>query len=209
MPLNPVEERRTALRVELPGRVEIAVPHLPTRLEASSLNLSERGICVRLQETLEVRSDVRLRLFVEAARRPVECDGRVAWVVQRLDLRDAPPFLYDVGLEFVKPSPRLRQFAARIGVLLRPSRSAPTQNGLLQPVTIRQRCYVPRLKQEPAGIDRWHLVVTVDGAPCVSARCASTREAIESWQRFKRRIAKSSGSITQASRSRRGKEVSG
>ena len=200
MALGTLQDRRRIARIEFQGRVELDAAHLPTRLEASSLNLSEGGICVRLRESLEIRLPVTLRLFAQPRSRPVECSGRVAWVVQRLDLRDAPPFLYDVGVEFVKPSTRLRQFASRLGVTLKPSptigiatrsneagkRSMPST---LQPATINGRCYEPRVVQEPSLGNQWHLIVVVEGVPCFSHRYASAREAIESWKHFKRQAA--------------------
>lgn len=186
MALRVVEEHRKLSRVELQGRVEIDVLHRPARVEANAVNLSEGGMCVRLQEALEIRSRVRLRWFAKPPKRPLECAGQVAWVVQRLDLRDAPPFVYDVGVTFVNPPPRLRQFASRAGVVLKPSEDRPIKASLLRPATLNNRWYVPRLESHSSSSGRWHLIVTVDGVPCFSHRYPSEREAIESWERFKR-----------------------
>jgi hypothetical protein len=102
MALKTIEDRRRAPRLDLQARVEIGLLSRQARLTVRSVNLSEGGLCVRLREALEVRSRVRLRVFPSPSERPLQCAGRVSWVVQRLDLRDAPPFLYDVGLEFVQ-----------------------------------------------------------------------------------------------------------
>lgn len=198
--IETLQERRKIPRVEFQGRVELEAPPRPTHLAASSLNLSEGGICVRLQESLEVRSSVTLRLFAQPRSRPFECAGRVAWVVQRLDLRSAPPFLYDVGVELLNPSSRLRQFASRVGFTLRPSPavrviaqsrqlSKRVSRNVLQPATINGRCYEPRVVQEPSASMPWHLIVVVEGAPCFSRRCPSEREAIASWKQFRRQAA--------------------
>ena len=191
------EERRRVPRVEFQGRVELEIPNRPAHVEASSVNLTEGGICVRVQEVLEVRLPVRLRLFAQPRSRPLECPGRIAWVVQRLDLRDAPPFLYDVGVEFINPSARLRQFASRLGVSVKSSpasgawKRATPHN--LQPITIKGRDYEPRLVQEPSSDNApWHLIVMVEGVPCFSHRYPSAREAIESWKQFKRQTIRSS-----------------
>jgi len=193
--IKTVRERRKVPRVEFQGRVELDVPQLQERLEASSMNMSGGGICVRLREALDIRSSVTLRLFAQPDRRPLECAGRVAWVVQRLDLRHAPPFLYDVGVEFIDPPSRFfRQFASRIGLALKPPsgvsmtsrelgrRASP---GAFQPTTINGRWYLPRLQQEPSSPNRWHLIVTVDGIPCFSQRYPSERKATDAWKRFK------------------------
>jgi len=186
MALKTIEERRKAPRVDWRGRVELNLPNLQTPLAGNSLNMSEEGMCLRLQEALEVRSRVRLRLFTESSKKPVECTGRVAWVMQRLDLRNAPPFLYDVGVQFIDRPGRFRQFADRAGVLVKPSSGRAAKESSLQPSVINGRSYVPRLQQESSSGPRWHLIVTVDGAPCFSHRYASVQEAADSWAQFRR-----------------------
>jgi len=189
------QERRRAPRVEFQGRVEIDLPdprgarqagvlNPRGRLEASSVNLSERGVCVRLQEILEIRSCVRLRLFAPPHKRPLECAGRVAWVIQRLDLRDAPPYLYDVGVEFLDPPTRVRRFASRVGIALRPSGEKTTRGILLKPATIKGRLYVPWLERQSSPHPCWHLIVRVEGVPCFSGRYPSQQEAMKAWEQF-------------------------
>ena len=193
-----VQEQRKAGRIEFRGRVEIATTTSHARtvemdaaephLEASPVNFSEGGICLRLQRALDIRSRVMVRLFPEHHKRLVECTGRVAWVVQRLDLRDAPPFLYDVGVEFINPSARMRQFTVGTRPASKILGDRPRRRTLL-PVTLHERCYIPRLEQESIPGNRWHLVVVVDGAPCFSQHYASEHEAIADWERFKRQRA--------------------
>lgn len=179
-------DRRAAPRVDFQGRVEVAPRASASRLSASSVNLSEGGICVRLEETLELHARVLLRMFAAGAQKPLECAGQVAWVVQRLDLRAAPPFLYDVGVQFLKPSSRLRQWLVRTGLGRRPA--APrAAGGRLQPAAVRGRWYVPSLEKESSARMAWHLVIRVDGAPCFSCRYPTQREAREAWRQFQRR----------------------
>ena len=181
-------ERRHLPRIDMHGRVEVDVLASQTRMAADSVNLSEDGMCVRMQEALEISSRVRLRVFAQAAARPVECGGRITWVIQRLDLRNVPPFLYDVGVEFINPPSRLRQFAAELGVLLKTS--LRSSNTSLDPLSMQGREYRPRVAHEPSPHGNWHLVVTVDGAPCVSGRYPSERSAIQVWEQLKRRMAR-------------------
>ena len=193
MPPDVVQERRRLTRVDFQGRVEIDAvgPHPETRapsLPTSSINLSEGGVCVRVEHELAVRSRVVLRVFSSPRRRPVQCDGRVAWVMQRLDLRPAPPFLYDVGVEFLKPPDSLRRFAARLGLPLKPVEKATPRRLRLLPATIRDRRYLASLEQERSGSNRWHVIVTVDGTPCFGQRCESLQEAKAAWQRFQRQL---------------------
>jgi len=173
--------------------VAISLLHRSGPIPANSVNMSEGGLCFRVEETIEVRSLVRLQLTLEGlgstrGQRPMECAGRVAWVIQRMDLRPAPPFLFDVGIEFVDPPPMLRQVLAQQGSALgRPEgRSAQDHERTLEPAAIRGRQFVPRLTRQANQPSRWHLIVTVDGAPCFSGRYPSRRAATAAWTRFKR-----------------------
>lgn len=188
-----LEERRKLRRVDFQGRVEIdpVAPRAdarPTSVSTRSVNLSEGGVCVRVADELTVHSRVVLRVFAQPRKRPVECDGRVAWVVQRLDLRATPPFLYDVGVEFLKPPGSLRRFASRLGLPLKPVDNVTPKPLRLAPATINNRSYLASLEQERQGSKRWHVIVTVDGTPCFGQRCESLQEAKAAWQRFQRQL---------------------
>jgi hypothetical protein len=189
MALTTLVEHRKAPRVDFQGRVEIQQRAPKSRLAASSVNLSGGGICVRLEEMLELHARVILRMFAERAQKPLECAGQVTWVIQRLDLRTTPPFLYDVGFRFLNPSGRLRQWVSRAGVGMRPA-AARAASSRLQPTTVRGRGYVPSLEKESSSRMPWHLVVRVDGAPCFSRRYATRREARGAWEQFQRRAGK-------------------
>ena len=201
MALKTLDDHRRTGRVDFQGRVELDVPHRAVRLEGNSLNLSQRGVCLRMQESLDVKAPVTLRLYAQSRHRPLQCLGRVAWVVQRLDLRDIPPFLYDVGVEFVRPPAHLRQLASRVGLAMRGLSARPmaqaggiagkrVKHSSLQPAAIRGRSYEPRVVHELGAQVCWHLVVKVDGAPCFSQRYASERESLQAWNQFKRQMAR-------------------
>lgn len=190
-----IQERRRFPRQPVASRVEVDLLQPPHAIAADAVNLSEGGVCLRLQELLEVRSLVRLQVKPEGAslarsRRPLRCTGRVSWVIQRLDLRDIPPFLYDIGIEFVDPPPLLRQFMAqRVGTLARVRLQAPRVK-MLGPSLIRGRSFLPRLERTSNHTPPWHLVVFVDGMPCFSGRYPSERAATAAWATFKRRQAR-------------------
>lgn len=197
-----VQERRRFDRQEGPPRLAINLLRTNQSIAADSINVSQGGLCLRVQEELEVRSLVRLQLAPASGpsedrrptARPVTCTGRVAWVIQRLDLRQGPPFLFDVGIEFVDPPPILRQFMARQGIA--PSAptpkvaAAPAAVKILESAIVRGRTFIPRLERNVRQMSPWHLVVTVDGIPCFSEHFTSERAAVEAWARFKRRQAK-------------------
>ena len=194
--MSVVQEERAGPRVPFQGRVQLELVSRQTPLEGNPLNLSEGGLCLRLEQALDLHAAVTLRLSGPPPLKPFRCAARVAWVVQRLDLRSAPPFLYDVGVEFVDPSPRLRQFVTGRVAGVRPllptphsvaTRQKRTTQDALKAVLIHGRCYIPTVEREPATADPWHLVVAVDGTPCFSQRYASERQALAAWTQFRRR----------------------
>ena len=196
---TPIMERRRAPRGDLPPRFAVNLLRANRPVTISGVNVSKSGICLRVQETLEVRSLVHLQMTASkreeqpAARgrgpRPVQCTGRVIWVVQRLDLRESPPFLYDIGIEFVDPPASLRQLMARQTGAPSPAALAPSVRPP-GPARIRSRTYVPQLEHTDSVPMPWHLVVSVDGAPCYSSRYPSSRTARAGWEQFKRRQAR-------------------
>ena len=192
----PIQERRKFSRSDSPPRLAINLLQPHGAIAASSVNFSEGGLCLRLQEMLEVRSLVRLQFTPGAAGairagHPVEFTGRVAWIIQRLDLRDRPPFLFDIGIEFVDPPPMLRKLMVQSGARLTAALKAQAlRTKTLDSSMIRGRCFIPRLERESSQPPRWHLVVSIDGVPCFSARYPSERAAMMAWIQFKRRQAK-------------------
>ena len=181
-----VQDRRRFTRGEPFSHFEVNLLKPSGAVPAESVNVSEGGLCVRLGEMLEVRSLVQLQLTLTSARaRPMRCTGRVTWVMQRLDLRTSPPFLFDAGIELINPPPPLRQLAAPPAVAEK-HRSA-SHRKTLGAAVVRGREFIPRLERA-AG--RWHLVVSVDGVPCFSEHFSSERTAADGWTRFKRQQAK-------------------
>ena len=141
-----VQERRKSLRSEFPSRVAINLLQPPGTRLVERINYSEGGLCLRMQDAPEVRALVRLQWGSEArGARPrtertdrfVEVTGRVAWVIQRLDLRTAPPFLYDVGIEFVDAPPALRRFVAQRGMRSSTVQDTPSKARALPSAIIR------------------------------------------------------------------------
>ena len=190
-----LQERRRFTRTGSSGRVAVSVLHPLTSNAPSSVNVSEGGLCLRLQDMLEIRSLVRLQLTQGEPgvrkERSIECTGRVAWVVQRLDLRDNPPFLFDVGIEFVEPSRVVRQLLARGGEHRAVSQPRPVRMRTMELLTVHGRHFIPKLQRETNHALHWHLVVSVDGTPCFSGHYASERAAMAAWAKFRRQQIKS------------------
>src|SRR3989338_3876527 len=143
-----VQDRRRFSRVEVPPRLAVDLLQSDHRLTVDAVNISEAGLCLRLEERLEVRSLVNLQLTPPrsgAVRnvRAIRCEGRVAWVIQRLDLRDEAPYLFDVGIEFADPPAFLRRLV--IGRGSRPVSRLPAAH-TVPPASavLRGRGYVQR-----------------------------------------------------------------
>ena len=213
-----VQDRRRFGRVEVPPRLAVDLLQPDRRLSADAVNISEAGLCLRLEERLEVRSLVNLQLTPSragAARnlshlsrlsrahareahareapsrgaRAIRCEGRVAWVIQRLDLRDEAPYLFDVGIEFADPPAFLRRLM--IGRGSRPVSRLPAAHTVsVASAVIRGREYVPRLERRAGARPSWHLIISVDGVPCLSERYLSERAAKAAWEAFRRRQAR-------------------
>ena len=187
---SAVQERRHFSRTEPLGHVAVNLLHPHTSTAPYSVNVSEGGLCLRLQDMLEVRSLVRLQLTQERSgvdrERSVECRGRVAWIIQRLDLRDSPPFLFDVGIEFVEPSRMVRRLLMQGGEHLVAETRRLVRVHMLEPLTVRGRSFIPKLEREATQALHWHLIVSADGTPCFSGRYASERAALAAWATFQR-----------------------
>lgn len=186
------KERRQFTRAAWPAAVGINLLQPSGVGPIDRVNVSEGGLCLRLPAMLEVRSLVRLQLTpgnsLAGRSRRMECTGRVAWVTQRLDLRDMPPYLFDIGIEFVNLPKSVRRW-----LLQQEGRPAGTgrrpgvaQDARLTPVVARGRWFTPRIASDGARQARWHLIITVDETPCFSRRYPTEREALAAWERFRR-----------------------
>jgi hypothetical protein len=190
-----VQDRRRFARLEAPPRIVIDLLQSDRRLPVDAVNISEAGLCLRLEERLEVRSLVNLQVTPgrrgpARAGRPVRCEGRVAWVIQRLDLREAPPYLFDVGIEFADPPAFLQRLISPRGRCQPTRAQASARIVPLVPAQIRGRQFVPKLERTPGSKPEWHLIVSIDSVPCFSERYLSERAAKAGWETFRRRQAR-------------------
>ena len=191
---SATQERRHFHRRPLAKRFGVHLRHQQHAITANGINMSEGGLCLRIEEELQVRSLVRLQFLTEKFHAlqgvSLQCKGRVAWVVQRLDLRPLPPFLFDVGIEFIDPSAAVRQFIARQAGELLNAKEPLLRPRVLEAALVRGRQFVPRLARVPTAPLPWHLVVMVEDVPCFSGHYASERAALKAWTQFKRAPAK-------------------
>ena len=185
------QERLHFTRAPWPAALGINLLQPPGAGPVNHVNMSEGGLCLRLPTRLEVRSLVRLQLTPadSLARRwrPMECTGRVAWVTQRLDLRAMPPYLFDVGIEFVNLPRSIHRRLTQQHIQVGAVKPRGSNHGKpLEPAVVKGRQFVPRLDPDGLRQARWHLIVTVGDVPCFSRHYPTEHEALAAWERFKR-----------------------
>ena len=69
-------------------------------IKAKTQNLGAGGACVILNRQVEKLSRVHLRLTLNDSATPIECDGRVIWMVRTKELVSGR-ISFDVGVEFL------------------------------------------------------------------------------------------------------------
>ena len=78
--------------------------HIGGTIKAKTQNLGGGGVCVILNRELEKLSKVRLRLTLEEAANPIECEGRIVWMVRSKELPTGK-VSFDTGIEFLNLKP--------------------------------------------------------------------------------------------------------
>ena len=85
-------------------------------IKAKTQNLGRGGACVILNRELEKLSQVRLRLTLADPNDPIECDGRIVWMVRSKE-PSSGKVSFDIGIEFlgldVKNQERITSFGQR------------------------------------------------------------------------------------------------
>ncbi len=182
-------ERRIDSRLNFPADWNIHVIK-PTAIQSiDGVNVSNRGACLRVGHSLEINSlmDLQFKHMVSAQAENVneieKCSARVAWVVQRLDLRATPPFLFDVGIEWLSPPKLLIQSIFGKTAVVKSELSAKARKALTS-WQRNGREFVPKLTFEENRDPSWHLVIMADGAPCSSQRLATEKAALEALKKF-------------------------
>ena len=129
-------EQRIFPRVSFDGQALIRTDHHAGFMPCEPRNVSMGGVCLRMDEEVELRSEVDVQLVTPHLPQPIQCHGRVNWITARLDVRMQPPIPYDVGIEFVGLSPQLRAELQRIIDTWRQQHTAVSPR-MTRPILIR------------------------------------------------------------------------
>ena len=70
-------------------------------MDAYTSNIGAGGICVVLEDPLELFEDVEIELYVKEGQRPVSCTGTIVWVVRSGQPGKGRNAGYDTGIEFL------------------------------------------------------------------------------------------------------------
>ena len=109
-------ERRKFLRALFPCKIKISSQgHL---LISHTENISIGGIRIMTHENLRYIQRVGIELSISKDKK-IECEGRIAWVTEKLSPLDGEPVMFDTGIEFVDLSEdNKKQLEAMINKIL-------------------------------------------------------------------------------------------
>lgn len=97
--INKRKFPRCDLALELNISFGKKIKYIATRTE----NLGIGGVCLLLDMPLEPFNEISLKMPLDDEQVPIECNGRVMWIVQR-HKKHPKNSTYDVGIEFVNIS---------------------------------------------------------------------------------------------------------
>lgn len=87
-------DRRRFPRADYPCKIVVFKKGKTEKFSTHTENIGVGGVCVILERGLDKFLPVELILYLENGHPPIECDGRVVWVVKR-------QAEFDTGIEFV------------------------------------------------------------------------------------------------------------
>lgn len=87
-------DKRRFPRLHYPCKVIVFKKGEREKFSTQTENIGQGGVCVVLKSGLDKFSLVELVLYLENSQLPIECDGRVVWVVKMAEE-------FDTGIEFI------------------------------------------------------------------------------------------------------------
>jgi len=85
-------------------RCKIIVVHRRHKEKLSTFteNIGLGGVCVVLSKELDKFSEAELLIYLEDGQMPLDCVGRIVWVVRREFAEPNKAIEYDTGIEFLQ-----------------------------------------------------------------------------------------------------------
>lgn len=73
----------------------------PKLMTTYTENLGMGGICISLNESFDIFSNVEQELLLDDGGPPIRCGGSIVWVVKKTDPAHRNSVTYDTGIEFM------------------------------------------------------------------------------------------------------------
>lgn len=92
-------EKRRFVRANFPCIIIIYTPKQHS-ISTHTENIGAGGVRVIIEEKLEINDVVGLEIFLYKEKQPIECKGKVVWVVEKESLYRKNLIFCDIGIEF-------------------------------------------------------------------------------------------------------------
>lgn len=92
--------KRKFPRISVRCDIQIDASAASDPITAQTENLGIGGACVVLDRAFDKFETCKVRLFLGSKKEPIECEGRVVWIVPTREVK-AKKTQYDTGIEFV------------------------------------------------------------------------------------------------------------
>ncbi len=97
-----IDQRRFP-RIQYACKVTLKQPQDAKTVSSVTENVGLGGVCVLLEEGMDIFSPVDLELTLDDGRGPIKVEGTIVWVVRHREIKKGPSF--DTGVEFAQLVP--------------------------------------------------------------------------------------------------------
>jgi len=92
-------EKRRFVRADFPCSITIHLPKKKT-ISSHTENIGAGGLRVIISARLEIGDMVGLEIYLDD--KPITCEGRVVWMIEKVNPISGKTIMYDIGIEFYK-----------------------------------------------------------------------------------------------------------
>lgn len=94
-------DRRRFPRANYRCKIIVVRKRHKDKLNTHTENIGLGGVCVILDKELDKFSEAELLIYLEDGQQPLDCIGRIVWVVKREGIGPDKTTEFDTGIEFV------------------------------------------------------------------------------------------------------------
>ena len=107
-------DHRKFPRINLRCEITISSKLAPKPILTETENVGSGGVCVIQVNNLERFSRCKIKLDIDENQEPIECEGKVCWIIPQKTKASSKGINYDTGIEFIlikaKDQKRLNDF---------------------------------------------------------------------------------------------------